>query len=381
MTWQPDFDIDPEVARAQTPPPSFYRSDAAFAAVRDAVFARQWHWLCDAAAAPRAGHAAPQVLLPGLLDEPVLLLRDPGGTLRAFSNVCTHRGRVLVDAPLALEAGPAPIRCPYHGRRFACDGRMHFMPGFEGVLDFPSPTDHLPALGLHEWAGQLFVALPGAAPRADTLAPTLEAIAPRLSGLYPVPLADFVPDPARSRDFAFDAHWALYVDNYLEGLHIPFVHPGLTGTLDWMQYRYELWPRANLQIGLAAPGEPAFEPGADSPEYGQRIAAYYFWLFPNLMLNFYPWGLSLNVALPVSPSRTRVLFRGFVADAALAGQPAGGAGGALDAVEQEDQAAVLGVQRGLASRLARRGRYSARHESGTHQFHRLLLQALHDVGR
>jgi choline monooxygenase len=213
-------------------------------------------------------------------------------------------------------------------------------------------------------------------PSAFDLATALGRIETRLHGLYPVPLEAFVPDPARNRDFTFDAHWALYVDNYLEGLHIPFVHPGLTQTLDWQRYRYELFEGGNLQLGLAADDEPAFAPLQGSPEHGERIAAYYGWLFPNLMLNFYPWGLSLNLVLPHSPTRTRVLFRGFVADAAQLGRAQAGAGGALDAVELEDQAAILGVQRGLAARLAARGRYSPQHERGTHQFHRMLMAAL-----
>jgi choline monooxygenase len=381
--WCPDFHIDADVARAQTPPPSFYRSEAAFQAQRDAVFARSWQWLCQAGELPVAGEARPFTLLPGLLDEPVLLLREAGGTLHALSNVCTHRGRVLVETPMRLDAGvPAPIRCPYHGRRFACDGRVLFMPGFEGVHGFPAPSDHLPRLHVLECAGQVLVALPGAEPALPQagLAALLGRIDSRLAGLYGRPLSAFVPDPARDRDFTFDAHWALYVDNYLEGLHIPFVHPGLTATLDWPGYRYELWDGATLQIGLAADDEPAFAPSAASPEHGERIAAYYWWLFPNLMLNFYPWGLSLNLVLPISPTRTRVLFRGFVADPASAGRPQSGAGGALDAVELEDQAAILGVQRGLAARLATRGRYSAQHEAGTHQFHRWLLAQLGAAG-
>jgi choline monooxygenase len=375
MSWAPDFEIAADVAQASTPPPAFYRSDAAFAAMREAVFAKGWQWLCHATALPAPGEARPFTLLPGLLDEPILLTREWSGTLHALSNVCTHRGRVLVEAPQALESVPAPIRCPYHGRRFGCDGRMHFMPGFEGAISFPAASDHLPRLAVHEWAGQVFVALPKAQPPFD-LAAALLAIEQRLAGLYPAPLAAFVPDPKRDRDFTFDAHWALYVDNYLEGLHIPFVHPGLTQTLDWQRYRYELFEGGNLQLGLAAADEPAFTPSAGSPEYGQRIGAYYFWLFPNLMLNFYPWGLSLNLVLPISTTRTRVLFRGFVADAAQLGQAQAGAGGALDAVELEDQAAILGVQRGLASRLATRGRYSPQHERGTHQFHRMLQAAL-----
>jgi choline monooxygenase len=165
----------------------------------------------------------------------------------------------------------------------------------------------------------------------------------------------------------------LYVENYLEGLHIPFLHPGLTQTLDLAGYSYELGRWCNLQLARARADEPAFEPPAGSPEHGQRIAAYYWWVFPNLMLNFYPWGLSLNQVLPLGPAKTRVIFASYVADPALLGR---GAGGALDPVEMEDEAAVLSVQRGIRSRFYTAGRYSPQHERGVHQFHQLLADAL-----
>jgi choline monooxygenase len=292
----------------------------------------------------------------------VLLARDPAGTLRALSNVCTHRARVLVEAPCHADH----IRCGYHSRRFELDGSLRFMPGFEGARDFPSASDHLPRLPLQEWAGQGFVAL---RPRwkFDTWAAEM---CQRLAWL---PVQGWQSDASRSRTFEFDAHWALYVENYLEGLHIPFVHPALNQALDMQQYHYELGTASVLQLALARPGEAALEPPPGHRDHGLRVAAYYWWLFPNLMLNVYPWGLSVNVVEPLAPGRTRVQFRSFVADASLLGQ---GAGGALDPVEIEDETAVVSVQRGIRSRLYDQGRYSPQHERGTHHFHRLVAQCL-----
>lgn len=368
------FEVHPEVERARTLDKDFYLDAGVYAAVRERVFARSWQWLGDLDGLREPGHVAPRTLLPGLLDEPLLLARDAAGTLRCLSNVCTHRAMPLV----ASDGAATQIRCPYHGRRFALDGRMLAMPGFDGACDFPSGADHLPELPLVEWRGHAFAALEASAPDAAEapdapIAPItamLETIDRRLPG---IDLASFRHDPARARDYEFDAHWALYVENYLEGLHVPFVHPGLTATLDLARYRYELFEHGNLQLALAREGEAAFTPPPGSPEHGQRVAAYYWWLFPNLMLNFYPWGLSLNLVQPLAPGRTRVLFRSYVADPSQLGR---GAGGALDPVELEDEAVVRGVQRGIASRLYRGGRYSPRHERGVHQFHRLLAAAL-----
>jgi choline monooxygenase len=188
-----------------------------------------------------------------------------------------------------------------------------------------------------------------------------------------LPFDELRHDPARDRDFEVGAHWALYVENYLEGLHIPFLHPALNQALDMERYSYHLGRYGNLQLALARDGEEAFEPPPESVERGQRVAAYYWWVFPNLMLNFYPWGLSLNLVQPLAPDRTRVSFRGYVRDV---DHLARGAGAGLDQVEREDEAAVESVQRGLRSRLYDRGRYSPSHERGVHHFHRLLCEFL-----
>ncbi len=356
------FSIDPDVTRAHTLDSAFYLDPAVYGQVREQVFARSWQWLGTLHDVAAPGTVAPRTLLPGLLDEPLLLARDPAATLRCLSNVCTHRGNLLVH-----EAGPAEgIRCGYHSRRFDLAGRVNFMPGFEGACDFPAARDHLPQLPLHAFGGHGFTSLAAAVDFDAVFAP----IAERMAWL---PVASFEPDPARSREFVFDAHWALYVENYLEGLHIPFLHPALNQTLDMAGYGYELAPWATLQLARAQGVDAAFTPPPGTPEHGQRIAAYYWWVFPNLMLNFYPWGLSLNLVQPLGPAQTRVLFRSFVADPALLGQ---GAGGALDPVEMEDEAVVLAVQRGIRSRLYSGGRYSPQHERGVHHFHRLLAAAL-----
>ncbi|MCW5636774.1 MAG: Rieske 2Fe-2S domain-containing protein [Rubrivivax sp.] len=382
------FDIDPDVARARTLPARFYLDTEAFALARERLFARSWQWLGDLGDVREAGCLSPRTLLPGLLDEPLLLARDAAGaaagsvdagggrragTLRCLSNVCTHRGNLLVPTPCT---GAAGIRCSYHSRRFDLAGRMTFMPGFEGAADFPSPADDLPHVPFGAWHGQGFAALAPAIPLADVLGP----IEKRLTGTGVLPpsgdgeTVTWPHDPAHDRSFEFDAHWALYVENYLEGLHIPFVHPGLARAIDFAEYRYELFPWCNLQLALARPGEAAFPPAAAGHAgAGLAVAACYFWVWPNLMLNFYPWGLSVNLVQPLAPARTRVLFRSYVRDAALRHA---GAGGALDTVEQEDEAVVLTVQQGIRSRLYERGRYSPRHERGVHQFHRLVAQAM-----
>jgi len=352
------YRVAADLASASTLDPAYYRDPGAWMIARERVFARSWQWIGDLDTVRERSSLSPRTLLPGFLDEPLLLARDGEGALRCMSNVCTHRGNLLVHEDARAEV----IRCGYHSRRFDLAGRMIFMPGFDGVVNFPSAADDLPNVPFATWANLAFASLDPAAPFDGVFAPVSDV----LSGF---PLDRLVRDPARDREYAIDAHWALYVENYLEGFHIPFVHPDLASAVTLDDYRVDLFDQAVLQTAYAKDGEAGFAPGAD----GRRAAALYWWVFPNLMLNFYPWGLSLNHVQPLAPDRTRIVYRGYVWDASMAGR---GAGGALDRVEAEDQAIVEAVQRGVSSRLYRGGRYSVQRERGVHHFHRRLAVAM-----
>jgi choline monooxygenase len=176
-----------------------------------------------------------------------------------------------------------------------------------------------------------------------------------------------------SRDYPVDAHWALYCENYLEGFHIPYVHHGLNAAIDFGQYATELYPWGVLQVAIAKEDGDCFDLPASSPDHGKKIAAYYFFVFPNLMLNFYPWGLSVNIVRPVSKERSVVSFLSYIRDA---GRLNRGAGADLDVVEMEDEEVVRSVQRGIRSRFYRHGRYSVTREQGVHHFHRLVAAAM-----
>jgi len=345
--------IDDDIRSARTLPASFYRDGSVFDRVKGSVFGRSWQLVLDAEQAARPGSLLPFSFLAGCVDEPLLLARDEGGTLRALSNVCTHRGNLLCTKP---ENGAQHLRCRYHGRRFALDGRFLSMPEFEGVRDFPSRADDLPRVQLGQLGPLLFAAL-------DPVVAFEEWIAPVRKKMDFVPLEKLVPDPSGSRAYEVAANWALYCDNYLEGFHVPYVHAALAKTIDYGTYRTELFGWSSLQVAEAAAPADAFE--------GTSLAACYFFLFPNTMLNFYPWGLSVNVVVPVAVDRTRVVYRALVLDPARRDR---GAGGDLDRVEREDEEIVEQVQRGVRSRLYDRGRYSPAREPGVHHFHRLLTR-------
>lgn len=351
------FHIPSDIRQASTLPAEFYRSAQVQEQAKERLFARSWQWVADREQLPAGAGAYPFTLLPGWLDEPLLLTRDEAGQLHCLSNVCTHRAKIIVEA-----AGPMrQLTCGYHGRCFDLQGHFRRMPAFKDVENFPSPADDLARISLEEWLGLYFVSLDPALDFKTMIAPMRE----RLAWL---PLDTLTFSPAGSIDYSVQANWALYCDNYLEGFHVPFVHPGLNAALDFGQYDYECFPYCNLQIGIADGDEPCFDPPVGHPDHGRRVYAYYFWLFPNLMFNFYPWGLSLNVVEPRGLDRTLVRFRSY----AFPGRESDRAVNRIDQTEMEDEAVVESVQQGLRSRFYQRGRFSPTMERCVHHFHALV---------
>jgi choline monooxygenase len=378
----PRFIIDSDIANARTPDTGFYTDPRLFEETKEKLFARSWQYIGDTDLVKDPGQAYPLILLENFLDEPLVLVNDKAdnttnsSNLHLLSNVCTHRGNILVGEPCRT----LRLRCRYHGRVFGLDGKMQSMPEFKEVRDFPSAADDLKNLPLFQWGKWLFTTLdqsnagiPNAGiPDADGSSPDpfFGDMIKRLSWL---PLQDYIFQPTLSRDFTVKAHWALYCENYLEGFHIPFVHPALNGIIDFGNYTTELFRFSNLQLGLAKDGEDCFDLPVSSPDYGKNVAAYYFFVFPNLMFNFYPWGLSVNIVKPIGIAETKISFLTYIADASKYNK---GAGSGLDEVEEEDEEVVEAVQKGIRSRFYRHGRYSVTREQGTHHFHRIMAERL-----
>lgn len=355
------FEVHENIAYAKTIHTDFYTDPKVFEKSKESIFAACMHFVGDTEDLPELNSVYPRILLPNLLDEPILILRDNNGELKCMSNVCTHRGNLVIDRPCKVRK----LTCKYHGRTFDQNGKMIFMPEFKEVENFPCESDNLTSLPLFRWGKLLFSSLN---PKIDPLLYFKDM----MSRMSFFPMDKLVRRNDLSKDYMIDANWALYCENYLEGFHIPFVHESLNQELDFSDYKTELYfPYSSLQIGVAKNDEHTFDLPQNAPDYGKNVAAYYFWIFPNLMFNFYPWGLSLNVVQPVSYNRTKVSFITYILDESKYNL---GAGSNLDKVELEDEAIVLNVQKGVRSRFYAHGRYSVTREKGTHHFHRLLAQ-------
>ena len=338
------FEIDPDIRKARTLGSEFYTDPAFFELSKERIFARTWQFLGKA---DEFEGLKPVTILPEFLDEPVLLVKTEEG-LGCLSNVCTHRGKILVEEPCKANL----IRCGYHGRRFSLDGKFLSMPEFEGVEEFPCEADNLRQLPFSTRAGFIFASIDPAA--------KFEAFVDEAA----MRLADVEPSGLRltaTREYEVNAHWALYCENYLEGFHIPYVHRALNEVVDYGAYTTEIFRYASLQTGFDDTG---------------GIAARYLFIFPNLMFNFYPWGISVNVVRPVTPSKSVIEFLTYVRDESLLDK---GAGADLHGVEMEDEAVVESVQRGIRSRFYSHGRYSPTREQGTHHFHRLITEFMRSL--
>ena len=347
-----DFAEQP-LATATTLPASCYVTADAAQRDRRAVFARSWQLVAHTAHLAQAGdHVVNEIA-----GVPLLIVRGDDGELRAMHNVCRHRA-----GPLAVCDGRAAkrLRCRYHGWSYALDGRLLSAPEMEDTQDFDLAAIRLPQARVATWRGLVFAAL-GAAP---PLAEILDGIDARIG---PSALAGYALHQRIAYEIACD--WKVYVDNYLEGYHVPHIHPELNRMLDYRSYRTELSCWHSLQW---SPLESAGD------LYGNGDALYY-WLWPNTMLNILPDRVQTNRVLPLADARCRVEFDFYYPDAADAAPHRTRDLEFSDVVQKEDVDICERVQRGLASGSYIAGRLNPQRESGVHHFQELLRAAYRDA--
>jgi len=356
------FDINPDIRQAHTLASDFYTDEKYFEQSKEKIFARSWQFL---GTMDNLENLNPQTILENFLDEPVLISRL-ANELYCLSNVCTHRGNVLIENACNDDG----IRCRYHGRRFDGSGKFLSMPEFETVENFPTERDDLPRIPFGVWEKFLFAAINPIAPFENFIGEMRE----QLHWLNFEHLKF-----ASAKDYFVRAHWALYCENYLEGFHVPFVHQSLNQAIDYGSYASELFPFSSLQTAFSKSSaddiNAAETKSSKQNPFEKNIAAFYFFIFPNLMFNFYPWGLSVNVVKPLKPDLTRISYLTLVSDESKLNQ---GAGADLETVELEDQTIVESVQKGIRWRFYSDGRYSPAREQGTHHFHQLIAKFMTD---
>lgn len=352
-----DFWFQPALARASTIPARWYTDPAILAAEKSRVLGRTWQAVGHADKVAGSG----SYLACDIAGEPVLVTRTQEGELRAFSNVCRHRGALLAEG-----AGPSnAIRCPYHAWTYALDGKLLSQPEFEGVEEWDRTQVCLPPFRVEAWGPFVFVNQYHDAP---PLSEVLGAIPEEIAHMgCPIDSLRF----SQRREYIVECNWKVYIDNYLEGYHLPAAHPSLFRELDYKNYRVDTFRYYSSQIAPIRAKDRAGE----SRRYqfsDEGRSALYYWLFPNFMLNVYPDNLSSNLIVPLGLDRTLTIFEWF----AWSGEVEQATIDFSDEIQREDIRICESVQRGLSSMHYNQGRYSVKRENGVHHFHGLLSEFL-----
>ncbi len=350
-----DFNFDERVARASTLPSNLYIGESVLEQEKRKIFNRTWQLVGQTRQLPQVG----SFFTFDIAGEPVVIVRGKDEKIRCFFNVCRHRA-----GPVAQGAGcRSSLQCAYHGWTYALDGELLATPAFEGVECFNKSENALVPIKVELWEQFIFVNL-------DLMSPPLAEYLgdiPQLTEKFNISKMKFV----ERRDYLIDCNWKVYVDNFLEGYHLPMVHPGLMRELDFANYRTNTHRYYSMQDAPIRQSS-----GESTKRYfasDAQTEALYFWIFPNLMVNINPETLSTNLIVPLSPEKTLTIFEWFAQDVESeeAQKKMLATIEFSDEVQQEDIAICEAVQRGLRSVSYDRGRYSVRFENGLHHFHAL----------
>jgi Rieske 2Fe-2S family protein len=343
-------------AGARTLAGRYYTSPDVLAEEQERVFAR--NWIC---VGREQNIAAPgEYLLATVSNESIIVLRDRLGKVRAFYNVCRHRGTRLCTEEHGRFS--ETIQCPYHAWTYLLDGRligtphMGDAPGFE-MTDYP-----LHAARIASWEGFLFVNL---SPEAE---PLELAFAPVINHFSRYHLA--AARTVRRIDYDVKANWKLILQNYSECLHCPTIHPELSTKLPYTSGANDLveGPFLGGYMEIKAPNESATMSGrACAIPLGElgtddRSRAYYYTLFPTMMLSLHPDYAVFYTVWPRSANESRVVCEWMVHPDApeQPGYNIADAEEFWDRTNRQDWGICARSQLGVSSRVYAPGPYSPR---------------------
>ncbi len=355
------FDPDVPLARASSPPASWYVDSAFHDLEADAVFSRHWLFACpaDHVAEPGSWAAGRCGALPWVV------VRDDDGALRAFHNVCRHRGAEVVRG-----CGRGELVCRYHAWRYRLDGRLRSAPRAGALQGFDRDALGLRPLAVHRWGPLILI-------HADPAAAAFAA--PELDARLAATGWGSLRWTAR-RSYDVGCNWKIFNDNYLDGgYHIAHMHPTLDAQIDMSSYRTELFARSSLQ---SCP--PSVDDARARVDVSARIGsgALYGWVHPTLMINRYGPVLDTNTVEALAADRCRVHFD-FWFDGDADDEAAEFVAASMEqshVTQLEDIDVSESVQVGTGSGAYDRGRYAPAWEKAIHHFHRLLAADLRAGG-
>jgi choline monooxygenase len=357
--------------RAETIPSHWYFAEDVYTFEQEALFSRTWQYVGSADQCASIG----SFITAEVAGNPIIIIRGKDSVLRAFYNVCRHRG-----GPLCTEISGTTdmLQCQYHGWTYTLEGMLRGVPHFKYVELFDKKDFGLHEVALQEWQGLLFVNCANSCVTNSIESESPQSVSSQPNTLFQ--LDDLLAgiseriSPLRLDSLRFaerviyheECNWKVYIDNYLEGYHIPIVHPELNKILDYRNYTTELSKLSSLQTSTLT-GENIYGSSPDD-------RAWYYWLFPNMMLNILPDRLQVNLVIPTSPITCDVMFDYYYSDtdSIKIQQLKESDKEYSDMIQMEDSSICRHVQKGLQSKAYHKGRFSVRFESGVHHFQSLL---------
>jgi len=339
---------------------AFYTSEPLFDLIIEKIFLNAWHPIGNVEQFLGNGYS-PAIILDTVRPIPIIVSSHNTNLDELFilSNSCTHRGHIITDSCTQSKQ----LRCPYHGRKFNHLGKALSAPGFKNNIDFPSDNDHLEKLKNQQFSGLLFASISNT---YSIFFKTIQA----LCSWYPLEKLSF--NKALSRQYDIQCHWSLYVENYLEGLHVPFIHHGLSSAIDLSTYKTEVDSNSIVQYARSSNSSNTFSSLDGVPNNLKGCYGMYIYMFPNLMINLYSWGVSYNYVVPISPNKTIIKYFVLSFEKGLELDKED----SIEKVELEDQQAITKVDKGVRSPLYRHGQLSYNDEQGVIAFRKLLEKSI-----
>lgn len=356
-------DINPEdlrqgsLEKAETIPSGWYHSDDIFRFEKEALFSSHWQLACHKSELPEVGDTYSLEVA----GNPLLLVRESDDNINAFYNVCKHRG-----GPVSVKKGTTSVlQCQYHGWTYLLDGSLRGVPHFKKVELFDKKDFGLKSVRLDQWEGLLFVSLD------DDIAPVSEYFEGIAETIAPADLSEY--QHQETVTYNINCNWKVYVDNFLEGYHIPIVHPELAKLLDYGEYVTETADWYSVQHSPFQSDDNLYQ--------AKNGRAYYYYIFPNIMLNILPGRLQTNIIRPITPTHTEVIFNYYYQnpDDPKVQEVIANDISYSENIQQEDIEICELVQKGLQSSAYDKGRFSVQREEGVYHFQSLLKRVFSEA--
>ena len=331
---------------SSTIPSEWYFNKDIYELEKKAIFDKSWHLIGSQSRIPNCG----DTLNTKVLNEPILIVRQKDLSLKAFFNVCQHRGGPLVRKNCTVKS----FQCKYHGWIYDIDGSLQKTRDFSGVENFKKQDYGLKSINITSWMGLIFINLSFenvSFPLRNT------EIENRVSS---IDISNFKYHSRKS--YKVECNWKIYIDNYLEGYHIPFVHPRLNKVIDYKSYKTELYEGYSMQWALINPELSPYKKSQKS----NNNAAFYFTIFPNILLNIAPGRLQTNIIEPESPNSCIVHFDYYFGN--ITSENIKKDFDFSEEIQLEDIQICEEVQKGVRSRAYSAGRISKKSEQGLHHF-------------